>query len=172
MTWNCRGVGIEVSWTRILGFGMVFWPFLFLVRPCFWPMGLQPRQSTWNTKFHTCATMPIENRHVQTYSCLVSALDEHRNVLNFAAPQKVAFSASLRFFSKSFFPGFSFLFLRCMNIQCKVETRARPTFQAESNHIAYDICAFLLHPVATGAESIFSVPSALQSKITMHYASF
>ncbi len=65
-----------------------------------------PRQSTWNTKFHTCATMPVENRHVETYSCLVSALGENRNVLNFAAPQKVAFSASLRLFSKSFFFGF------------------------------------------------------------------
>ena len=42
MTWNCRGVGIEVSWTRILGFGMVFRPFLFLVRSCFWQWVCSP----------------------------------------------------------------------------------------------------------------------------------
>ncbi len=52
-----------------------------------------------------------------------------------------------------------------MNIQSKVEIRVRPTFQAESNHVTYDICAFLLHPVATVAETIFErvVSSAVQN---------
>ena len=116
--------------------------------------------------------MAVENRHVETYSYLVSALEEHRNVLNFAAPQKVAFSASLRFFSKSFFWGFSFLFLRCMNIQSKLETRVRPNFQEESNHFTYDTCSFLLHPVATGAESIFehAISSAVQNNDSLWFS--
>ena len=97
---------------------------------------------------------------------LFSAFQEHCNVLNFAAPQKVAFSSSTSFFfRKSIFFGFSFSFLHCMNIQPKVETRVNPTFQDESEHITYDTCYFIPHPVATGAESIFehAVSSAVQN---------